>query len=313
MSTKRQCITVSPDERTIVVCGAGLSHGAGIPLQAELAAAVVPDGMCRIHNITRGRPSTTPIDIEEFLTSIDFENLISTAHGASEPLSSATYLQGLAIEIYNATAATTAAPSLLAGYFAGVATLWEVSDTIITTNWDTLLECYARRAFDRLDLLGDRTRSQKLLKLHGSIDWFKIKRDRQGLLPKKHFQRIFGDYYRYKPFSEGQQLYHIYRSAKTVIHGTLPAMIAPTHMKALPPGLFRKIWRSAYGMLQRADHLVIIGYSLPPSDRLIQELLMACRLPRFADGGTQSARSARYGPARGPRSGSDRSCCAVAM
>ena len=217
MSTKRHCITVSPDERTIVVCGAGLSHGAGVPLQAELAAAVVSDEMCRIHNITRGRPSTTPIDIEEFLTSIDFESLISPAPGASEPLSSATYLHGLAIEIYNATAATTVAPSLLTDYFADVATLWNVSDTIITTNWDTLLECYARSAFDRLTLLGDRTTSKTLLKLHGSIDWFKIKRDRQGLLPKKYFQRIFGDYYRYRPFSEGQQLFNIYRSAKTII------------------------------------------------------------------------------------------------
>jgi len=290
MSTKRHCITVSPDERTTVVCGAGLSHGAGVPLQAELAVAIVPDRMRLIHNITRGRPSTAPIDIEEFLTSIDFENLISTAHGDSKPLSSATYLQRLAIEIYNATAGTTAAPNLLEDYFAGIAPLWEVADTIITTNWDTLLECYARRAFDRLDLLGDRTTPKKLLKLHGSIDWFKIKRDQQSLLPKKHFQRIFGDYYRYKPFSEGQQLFHIYKSARTIIDGTLPAMIAPTHMKALPPGLLRKIWRSAYGLLQRADHLVIIGYSLPPSDRLIQELLAACRLPRFDAGGTHSAR-----------------------
>ena len=61
-------------------------------------------------------------------------------------------------------------------------------------------------------------------------------------------------------------------------------------MKALPAGLFRRIWRSAYGMLQRADHVVIIGYSLPPSDRLIQELLMACKLPRLASGGRHSAR-----------------------
>lgn len=90
------------------ICGAGIPYHLKLPL-VDFGYSL---------NV-----STAPIDIEEFLTSIDFENLILTLDEDSKPISSDNYLPGLGIEIYNATASTTAAPDLLSDYFAGVAAL----------------------------------------------------------------------------------------------------------------------------------------------------------------------------------------------
>ena len=274
-------ITISADRLPVVICGAGLPHIAGVPLQAELSSAVIPDGMARIYNLVRDRPLDAPIDIEEFLTSIDFEDALQSVKPQEGRLNSRTYLQALAIEIYNATAATKWSSRVLGSFFEQVARLWKIADTIITTNWDTLLECYAHRQYGTLDLLTCRPPRKSLLKVHGSIDWFALNSKEHDFVARDHFQRIAGKYFRYKPFSEGEALFHIYKSAAAIVDEVPPALIAPTHLKEIPRGLFRRIWRAAYRVLQQARHVVIIGYSLPPSDRLIAELLMASRYPHI--------------------------------
>lgn len=283
----KQKITISAESHPVLVCGAGLSHAAGVPLQAELASAVIPDGIAHIHNITRGHPSDAPVNIEEFLTSIDFEDTLEPTRSRKNRLNSKSYLRSLAMEIYNATGATMQSSKALESFFDQIAKLWDLVDVIITTNWDTLLECYAHAKYGIIDLSTCRSGRKTLLKVHGSIDWFGMKQESFSL---EHFERIAGRYFRYKPFSEGNDLFHIYKSATKIIDDISPCIIAPTHLKEIPRGLFRRIWSEAYGALQRSRHVIIVGYSLPPSDRLMAELLMACRFPHVKGNKVERAR-----------------------
>lgn len=278
-------ITISTKSNPVLVCGAGFSHAGGCPLQRDLAATVIPEGMARIHNITRGRPSDAPIDIEEFLTSIDFEDLVAPTRRRKDRLNSRSYLHSLAVEIYNATAATTQSPLVLRNFFGQVAKLWHFVDVVVTTNWDTLLECFGRSQYGSIDLLGRDLSAKRLLKVHGSIDWFAVKSTEIQSRSLAHFVQILDRYYRYVPFSEGNDLFRIYKSAVPIVDG-VPAMIAPTHLKEVPGGLFRRIWTAAFYALQQTRHLIVIGYSLPPSDRLMAELLVACRLPHVRSDNT---------------------------
>ena len=140
--------------------------------------------------------------------------------------------------------------------------------SVITTNYDILAERGLRNVprprvprpgfnygsgpeilmgggFPNLD--GDRSYVAghvPLLKLHGSISWA-VER---GELVKYH-------------------------DCRPAIRGD-PAIVAPIVGKTVPHYL-RQIWRVAGSCLARASTWVVIGYSLPPYDELVRELLLA--------------------------------------
>jgi len=58
-----------------------------------------------------------------------------------------------------------------------------------------------------------------------------------------------------------------------LFHRAAPAIIAPTHLKEIPHAAFRRIWSAASNALHFAKQVLIIGYSLPPSDTLMRLLL----------------------------------------
>ncbi len=134
----------------------------------------------------------------------------------------------------------------------------KTGDTIITFNWDVLIEQALRHAkknfgfFSHADIT--------LLKLHGSLGWYLLKDiDRDKLLEFDKFDETLGAL---KPE-------HL-NSLLDV--PSLPYIVTPEHQKRPSERrAMRPIWEQAYDRLGRAareegSKVVVVGYSLPPED-----------------------------------------------
>ena len=145
--------------------------------------------------------------------------------------------------------------------------------TIITTNWDTLIENYCIKyainynygflqpytsgtinsALTSFDLL--------LLKIHGSANWLRCLNCGAISVFKGNdaATSLFEDDSTEKCPVCGQE--------KTV-HGASmqPELITPTMMKSLSNQLYTNLWASAGQELRVATHIIFVGYSLPIAD-----------------------------------------------
>jgi SIR2-like protein len=161
-------------------------------------------------------------------------------------------------------------------------------DVVISTNWDVLVEraisYYERKASPRRSLrettidfgaVDARTVSwrgkdrplaatgrRKVLKLHGSLNWFYCARccelyanvDLPWILDPEH-PRPLADY----------------------CHCGVPLrniMIAPSYVKEYGNAHLQSVWRHATMQLREADKWVFIGYSLPSDDYHIRGMLL---------------------------------------
>jgi len=146
---------------------------------------------------------------------------------------------------------------------------------VITTNFDIWIErgmryrtTPRRKRFGfNYGIVGERLRGQPgfprtealnptyvtgaipLLKLHGSISWAV----EQGKLVK-------------------------YTDCRPAMRGDA-AIVPPVHEKEIPSWL-RSVWDEAHAALSAAEHLVVVGYSLPEYDTEIRRLLASCAGPR---------------------------------
>ncbi len=117
-----------------------------------------------------------------------------------------------------------------------------VKNTVITLNYDTLLERGfndAGHAFS-YDSEGDAT-SVKLLKIHGSVSW------------------------------SGTKVYDSYNQLREA--GDTPVLIPPTWSKTVIDAKIQRSWDLARAALHDAKRIVIIGFSLPPTDYHFRFLL----------------------------------------
>ena len=145
--------------------------------------------------------------------------------------------------------------------------------TIITTNWDTLIESYCNKysvdysygflqpytsdsikhAAKNYDLL--------LLKIHGSANWLRcLNCGSISIFEKNHAATsLFEDNRTEKCPVCGHE--------KTA-HGASmqPELITPTMMKSLSNQLYTNLWSSAAQELRDATHIIFVGYSLPIAD-----------------------------------------------
>lgn len=193
---------LSLSKRAAVLTGAGFSHSVGLPLQRELLDSVVHPDMIKIHNYLMGRNFGDPADIEEFLSSIDFDNMLELKR-SPDRLSSQTYLSGFAANIYNSIQDIGNLPvGTQKKFWKKLMTLAEVSDTFITLNWGTLIETLLRSLGKRIRFKGSDKRSKHVLKLHGSFDWYKLSSELKDAFDSNLFEKVFRGYVRYKPFSE---------------------------------------------------------------------------------------------------------------
>jgi len=226
---------LSSRESTIILTGAEFSKSVGLPLQRELLEAVVPPNIIKIHNYFMGRNPENPADIEEFLSSIDFDDMLASKQRSPERLSSQIYLSGFASFVADSMRNIAKLPKSTKEEFWGkLAMLTEVSDTFITLNWDTLVEIQLRALGERIRFKGRDKRSKYILKLHGSFDWYKLSPELHEVFDSGPFEKVFRGYVRYKPFSEEHNFFSVPKVIADLFNKLPPAIIAPTHLKALP-------------------------------------------------------------------------------
>lgn len=136
------------------------------------------------------------------------------------------------------------------------------SDVIITFNWDLGIE----KALDLVDRDWEYFWDPKsrgpvtLLKVHGSIDWFRTEDLYQ--IPKREHEPLNPSIGRISVLNWWNYTGIIPRRAKDI----RPYIIPPTYMKSFRDEEIREIWRNVNEVLTKAEKIYILGYSLPTAD-----------------------------------------------
>jgi len=131
------------------------------------------------------------------------------------------------------------------------------NDTVLTFNWDTLLE----HALEKNNIPLNRNSGYwylpikpkarvTILKPHGSINWF----DRNQMPIRRQLSLVLG-----KNIS-------VYRDIGSSRNNVMPYIIPPTINKVFETKEIMKIWKGVYRSLCRADEVFVIGYSFPLED-----------------------------------------------
>lgn len=139
------------------------------------------------------------------------------------------------------------------------------SDVIISFNWDNLLEYYLEKYNIPFTFqLSEKVNKVVLLKLHGSIDWFKTK---ENLSDRDSFQPIVNNDVEYVFRNKRGNFVNFMKKDKI-----LPFFVPPLSNKdelLIPLG---EVWRQAYLALRNRLNKVYIGYSLPKADTMARVL-----------------------------------------
>lgn len=159
------------------------------------------------------------------------------------------------------------------------------SVSLITTNWDTLIEGYLSRnrieyelclnsIYYKYDYSRKNPSSRKkiapvkLVKLHGSINWFKcLQCDCMSIIEKNPC----GEYLLTAEKKEvcincGEQA----RDDSVLLQ---PEITTPTMLKSFDNQLYKNLWTSAAEELRKARKIVFIGYSMPIADFELKYML----------------------------------------
>ena len=157
-------------------------------------------------------------------------------------------------------------------------------DVIVTLNYDVMLDYamgFHRIPFDYCLSSSVAHDNFKVLKLHGSTNWASCQNC------KDHLQIIFPNpippSHSIDPFlKDGTRLF--FEMVTNVMlntpcdqckeEGTLePVVIPPTWSKAVSGTPLAKVWEMAVNEIKNVFQIIVIGYSLPPSDTFFQYLL----------------------------------------
>lgn len=142
---------------------------------------------------------------------------------------------------------------------------------IITTNWDTVVEILFLKneiSFKANDLQYGIPNPIKLMKLHGSMNWFKC--------------NCCGNYQIVKNSEIAQHLLDDNKSescekckSKAIEDQVVlqPEIITPTMLKSFTDRLYKNIWSEAANEITNADKVIFVGYSLPLADFEIRYFL----------------------------------------
>jgi hypothetical protein len=177
--------------------------------------------------------------------------------------------------------------------------------TVVTFNYDPLLECMVATPTGILgnpSLQGEvwpgvswtelsgglppwapgdarwasqRVETLRLLKLHGSLNWYWRPGDASGISVAR---RTLPGYFRSPaPYSEEQR--------RREVPGRSPFVVPPASSKSdyyLNP-IIKEMWSQAADRLRTADRVVLIGYSLPPTDVTFSNMLRESLQGRHCD------------------------------
>jgi hypothetical protein len=313
----------------VFILGAGFSRPAGLPLALELfpeiRRRIEADGNLTIE-LHRNRfrldvenyiqyqrncfgRSLTPdeIDFEEFISYLDMNHVLGLGDGSSESQDgspSQTLVKRLISQIIYER--TPAAHDLPKAYYEFAESLCP-GDTVITFNYDLVLEralSHVRKSYRysefgsdstgrTSDLATERENRIKLLKMHGSIDWFDERPfsyfmevgsvyDPPVLPGHSVFQR--GSKIKSHPVGQGRlgsydDLRHLYRVesvddiyAAGLPHET-PFILSPSHVKFVYASPLFDFWHEIGALGEDNLGICIIGFSLSDHDEHIRIVL----------------------------------------
>lgn len=146
-------------------------------------------------------------------------------------------------------------------------------DTIITFNYDCLLDdCLTKiKVRPEYGLQDPQIPIEfkqcpceiRVLKLHGSANWFKCNSDRcegriviDGRTPAKRLEYFYGQH------------------CPSCGHNTVePVIVPPTWAKGGQSEVLRPVWSKALDAMREAGRIFIIGYSLPSTDQFFRYML----------------------------------------
>lgn len=294
------------DDSHVYVLGAGMSVESGVPAMNGLTKAVLSEkymiGATNILShfcgfafpnldvnmdmdgiVTAG--SNFFLNVEEFMSSLDAFRTYSEVTGTWKGLLISPerimplFLHTLARTIQEMS------PDESPQYYRNFASKLRPGDTVITLNWDCLLEkaCDAvgvKWAYPQLQITGGQSHGivddqvVNIVKLHGSVDWRLMRHDLeydQILYLHERFPAVVRTD---MPLREERNDFLLEDEKVKVQIAETPFIIPPSHFKNFPQtGLPGLLWSCAYKALTRASHITIIGYSLPVTDYLPRWLL----------------------------------------
>jgi len=155
-----------------------------------------------------------------------------------------------------------------------------LSAAVLTFNYDVGLDfSFSSRQVPFNYYLEEGGTGVPLLKLHGSMNWFRLKENRK-IIPytakeyrtEFHLRHFRGD-------SNPDVICQISRQAvelmnRQYVHGVVPepVLVPPTWSKGEYHREIGNVWRRAAAELKQARHIFVLGYSLPPTDQFFRLL-----------------------------------------
>lgn len=184
------------------------------------------------------------------------------------------------------------AQSISRGYLHNAFSRLGNGDVVITTNWDTLAErvlmetekwlpsdgygfqvCFETGSEWKPQFLPKELRvpsSVKVLKLHGSVGWFRKNIGQEVYL--RH-----ANYLQYMVLLDGYLIRDKNEPAPGGGPPENPMTIFPSYLKQIEGPIMQSIWDQAVHALNHAEELIIIGYSLPSADVAVRALINPVR------------------------------------
>jgi hypothetical protein len=161
--------------------------------------------------------------------------------------------------------------------------------TLVTFNYDPLIECGVGTGLLQepgraepvywAEVIGDvpnwppgparigaeRVETFRLLKLHGSLNWYWSPGDDTGISLAR--RDLPGVYARPEQYTEEDR--------QRELPGRVPFVVPPSATKSpyYRNPVMREVWRQASVALAAADRIIITGYSLPPADLTVASML----------------------------------------
>lgn len=155
------------------------------------------------------------------------------------------------------------------------------STSVITFNYDVALDvAMCRKGLGPVYGFGPEVKCEfpiKLLKLHGSLNWAVS----DGLVHPFTFEKLFSHYYYFEPLIGnqdfgylpiGSELKNLFSEHLQLEVEPEPVIIPPAWNKADYHRILPTIWGEAAKELEEAEHVFIIGYSLPETDAFFKLL-----------------------------------------
>lgn len=265
------------------VLGAGFSYAAGFPLAWQL----LPETFARLDNDAQEfllrairylypvRKSTTTEQLLRQIGIEEFMSLVGMCERFNERMPT-TFLKRPRIRELRRKLLTATTDLMIArqkqaerkgvlGYVDAFIKKLQPTDTIVTFNWDVLLERRLRHTpvtFAYSAAAGARQRLL-VLKLHGSIDWFhgeELARTDEAEGVERQLYRL----HYYKLIDPSAD----WRGTAT------PFIVPPTFFKEVQGTTdLETIWARAFEALQIADEIHIFGYRLPREDMYARAVL----------------------------------------